>query len=171
MEVNKNTIYKNAANYGLILGLATIIYSLLMRFSGFLDSSFTFFGYQVIMAIGIAFSTKKYREEIKNNIISYSEALGFGLLISIFSGLIQAFFVYAYYVYVSPEDMDILIQTTQELLINMGKSDEEVEMAVKIISPTYFGFSILLKEFVKGLLFSLIIASFVKKEADIFDNN
>ncbi len=169
-ENQKNSIYKSAANYGFILGLAVIVYSILMRLAGFLESGFTSFGYQALMAAGIAFGIKKYTEEIVEGFISYSQAFRLGLMISIFSGLIQAFFVYIYYHYISQEELTIMVNSMQELLIKMGKSDEEVEIASSIISPAYIGFVILLKEFLKGLVFSLIISAFLKKEKGIFED-
>jgi len=171
MEVydSKNSVYKSAAHSGLILGLAIIVLSILIRVLGFSEGALTFLIYQIFMAVGIAFGIKKYKEEQEGAFISYAKALGLGLLIALFSGLIQAFFVYIYYRYISPEEMGALVNSMQEVLMNMGKSDDEVEMASSIISPSYFGFVILLKEAFKGLIFSLVIAAFLKKEKGIFE--
>ena len=166
---NKTTILKSAANFGLILGLAIVIFSILVNVSGWEKSNLTFLAYQTFMAVGIAFGIKKHREANENGFITYPKALGLGLLIAVFSGIIQAFFVYIYYRYIAPEEINILVQSMQEVLIKMGKSDQEIEMASSIISPAYFGFVILLKEFFKGLMFSLIIAAFLKKEKGIFE--
>jgi len=172
MEFNndKNSVYKYAANYGLILGLATVIYSLLMRFAGFADSSMTFWGYQIIISVAIAFGIKKYKEEIEEGFISYAKALKIGVLIAAFSGVIQAFFVYFYYSFTSPEEMTAIVNNMQEILVQMGKSDQEIEMASKMLSPTYFAVVIMIKEILKGFIFSLIISAFLKKEKSIFED-
>jgi len=149
--------------------LAIVIFSILVNVSGWEKSNLTFLAYQTFMAVGIAFGIKKHREENENGFITYPKALGLGLLIAVFSGIIQAFFVYIYYRYIAPEEINILVQSMQEVLMKMGKSDQEIEMASSIISPAYFGFVILLKEFFKGLMFSLIIAAFLKKEKGIFE--
>lgn len=167
---NNNTIKKAAASYGLILGVVTIAYSILMLFAGFTNSTFTFWGYQVLMAVSIAYAIKKYKEEINEGYISYGQALKFGIFLSLFSGIIQGFYVYIYYSYLAPEEMTVMVHGMQDVLINMGKSDQEVEIASSMMSPSYYAFVIIIKEIIKGFFFSLIIAGFLKKDKSIFED-
>ncbi|HRW64068.1 MAG TPA: DUF4199 domain-containing protein, partial [Bacteroidales bacterium] len=87
MEKN-NSFFKAAVTNGVILGLALIVYSVLMYILGLNLKSFSsWLSYLVIILI-LVYTTKSYREKYMNNVMTYGQALGFGMLIITVGSLI-----------------------------------------------------------------------------------
>lgn len=171
---NQNSIAKNAANYGLILGLAIVIYTLILHFLGADQNQFAAWVNMAFMIVAIQVGTKHFRDKIQGGYISYGRAVGSGMLIVLFAGVIHAFFIYVLYTYISPEGLQEILIQTEENMMQQGSSDEEIEMATKLLeavtTPLLLAFATIFSSGFWGLVISLITSAFLKKEKSIFED-
>jgi len=170
---NQNDIYKNAANYGLILGLVIVIASLVSYFIGVNNSTFVSYIPIVFSAVAITFGTKNLRDKFQNGHISYARALGSGVLIAFFGAIIQAFFTYIFLTYISPESLSAMFDNMEQALIAQGQDEEQIANAMKMsrqfMGPVTIAITGIFSATFWGLILSLISAAFVKRDKAIFD--
>jgi len=173
-DYNDKDIYKNAANYGLILGLVIIIFTSLFYFLGqsTRSSSMSFLPI-VFTAVAITFGTKNLRDKFQGGYISYGRALGSGVLITLFGAVIQSFFTYVFFTYISPESLTLMLDTMEQAFIDQGQSEEQIaatmQMTKQFMGPTTLAISGIFSAMLWGLILSLVSAAFVKRNESIFE--
>ncbi|MEY1639759.1 DUF4199 domain-containing protein [Tenuifilum osseticum] len=173
MEKQGNPMLKHSMNYGLIMGVALIILSLITYLAGIVKPPFwvSIINYAIIIGI-IVWGTKKYRDEVLEGAITYGNALGFGVLITLFAGVIVAVFTYIQITLIDPDFVSKMLAIAEEELVKRGMPDEQIEMAIemqkKFMSPLIMTISSLLGMVVMGFIFSLITSIFLKKEKSSF---
>ena len=172
MESNKSQIWKSTMNSGAILGLGLIIHSVLLYvFDLSMVSGFTYISYLIILG-GIIYGTKIYRDNILGGSISYSHALGTGVLITLFGGIISGFYQLIFVTYIDPEYFNRMMETVIEQYQNAGFDDEQIEQMIEISNytrkPFYFLIMTILGSAIMGFIFSLLTSIFLKKENDVF---
>lgn len=176
MENQKNLLFKHAMNYGLIMGVALVILSLITYLAGAIKAPtwVSFINYAIMIGI-IIWGTMKYRDEVLSGAISYGNALGFGVLISLFAGIIVAVFTFLLTTVIDPDYIGKILALTEEELVKRGMSDDQIEAAIemqkKFMSPLIISVSALFGMVVMGFIFSLITSIFLKKEKSPFESN
>jgi ethanolamine transporter EutH len=170
---NQNDIYKNAANFGLILGLVVVMASLISYFIGSVNNIVASYIPIVFSAVAITFGTKNLRDKFQNGYISYARALGSGVLIALFGAVIQSFYTYVFFTYISPESLTTMFDTMEQTLISQGQDEEQInaamQMSKQFMGPVSIAISGVLSATFWGFILSLISAAFVKKDESIFD--
>ncbi len=169
MEKNTN-IWKNAMNWGIILGIVLIIYSLIMYFLGLSLQKWVGYINYVLMIGGIIYSTIQYRDNVLGGSITYGKALGFGTLVIMFGSIITAVYAYVFYAYIDPDMITKILEMAEEEMVNKGLPDEQIEMALemqsKFMKPGLMALMSLPVVTFFGFLFSLITSIFLKKEVE-----
>lgn len=173
---NKPNVWKNALNWGLIVGIMLIIFSVLMYFLNLsLEEWVKWISFLILFA-GIVYSTIQYRDTVMSGSITYTEALGFGVVISLYAAVISAVYSYLEMTIIDPDLIGKMFEMEQEKMLSQGASDDQIEQAMKILEKimkpgilalisipmlTFFGFII-----------SLITSIFLKKEGvgETFDD-
>lgn len=175
MENKSNTMLKSAMTWGLVLGVALVIFSLILYIVNILKPPFwvSLINYLVIIG-GIVLGVKKYRDDDLGGEISYGKAFGFGVLICVFAALISAVYTYLLITVIDTEYMSKLMAITEEELLNKGLPEEQIDAAMamskKFTSPLFITISSVIGMGLIGAVFSAIVAIFMKKEKPIFDN-
>ena len=106
MEDKSSNQLKYAMTYGAIIGLILVVYSVLLYLTGLtFNKSLGFIQYVVLFA-GIYLGTKAYRDKALGGYIKYGKALVFGLIISVFVGIITVFFNFIMMRYIDPGLID-----------------------------------------------------------------
>ncbi len=174
MESKSNPMFKSAMTYGLFVGIALIVFSLLTYVMGVIKPPFwvSLLQYVIIVA-GIIYGTKKFRDEDLGGEISYSKALDFGILICVFASVIVGIYMIIFMKVIDPEFMNKMMAVLEEEYAKAGLSEEQIDVAMGMVSKmqspiimalgTVFSFSFM------GTIFSLVTAAFLKKEKPIFD--
>lgn len=169
-------MFKHAMNYGLIMGVTLVILGLITYLAGAVKTPtwVSFINYAIMIGI-IIWGTKKYRDEVLSGAISYGNALGFGVLISLFAGIIVAVFSFLLTTVIDPDYIGKILTIAEEELVNRGMSDDQIEAAIemqkKFMTPLIISISSLLGMVVMGFIFSLITSIFLKKEKSPFEGN
>ena len=174
MEDQKNTTLKSTMNYGLLLGLALILFSLILYIFDVYDPPtwVTVLNYAVVFA-GIVYGTIKHRDDDLGGEISYGKALGTGVLITLFASIISSFFILILSTVIDPSYMENIYRVMEEAMyeqgLTMDQIDDAMVMMQKFQNPVVMFIMGVVGFTFFGTLFSLITSIFIKKEKPLFD--
>lgn len=170
-----NVFMKSAMTYGFITGVAIVIYTLLLYMTGNYIAKNTFLGILqwLILAGGLYYGIKSYRDQFAEGFISYGRSLGLGVLISVFVGVVMGLFTYLLYVVIDPELLEKSMKYAQEEMLKAGMPESQVEAATKMQrtfnSPLIMLFSSVFSFAFFGTIISLVVSIFTKKEKPMFN--
>ncbi|MFO7924772.1 MAG: DUF4199 domain-containing protein [Bacteroidales bacterium] len=176
MEKNKqSSLLKSTMNYGAMLGLALIIYSLLLWMMDATTNKYLGYVSSLITIAGIVLATRAFRDQEQGGFITYGRALAVGTLTSVFAGIITGFFTYLLYTVIDPGLIDKTYAIMEQTYYEAGMSDDQTEvamnMAKRFTNPLMMSLLGLLGSAFMGFIFSLITSIFLKKEADPFETD
>lgn len=167
---NKKILWKNAMNYGAILGPIIFILTILNEL--YLIGILGLLNYAVII-LCIFYGTKNLRDKYYNGFISYGNSVLSGTSILVFAGIIHTF-VHSILLRISPEIKERIIRQTEEQLLQRGFSDDIVELISKsqddLSNPTMMIIAGIFVYGIIGLIISLFTSIFLKKEPNPFQN-
>lgn len=117
---------------------------------------------------------KSFRDEECGGYISYGKSVGTGLLISVFGGILISVFTIVLFTLIDPGMSERILEESRQQLVERGMSDEQIEtglgIARKMMSPIWMFFMGIIGSGIIGVLFSLIISVFMKKEQSPFES-
>ncbi len=173
MEEKSTSVWKISMNYGAILGLVLIIYSVILYVFDLTTSTPAGLGRTVFLIAGLIMGMKAYRDKVLNGNMSYGQALGFGVLMALFASVLLGFYMYLLYALIDPGLMEREFSIAEEKLLNKGMSADQIEtqmnMARKFASPALSAIGTLFGITFWGFLLSLIISIFMKKDKNPFE--
>jgi hypothetical protein len=165
----KSTFWKSAMTYGIYLAAALIFYNVVLYVLGESMNKTLGLITWVIMAVGIYLCQKDYRDKELGGYIDYSKALGFGVAIMLFAGVLNALYTVVL-MKIDPSLIDQIRIMQEEALMQQGMSDDQIEMASammsKLQSPLIIVVSSLFSFALIGFIISLITSIFIKQKAD-----
>jgi len=171
----ENTFLKSTMTLGLITGLILIIYTLLLYATGnMLKPSFflSTLNY-LILIVGIVIGTRNYRDQSLGGYISYGKALGYGVVLCVFTGIVFGIFNYLLYEVIDPGLMEESMKVIQEEMLNQGLPADQVEamsdMQSRFRTPFMMMIGSVFTYAFLGLIFSLVTSAFLKKEEPMFN--
>jgi len=171
----ENTFLKSTMTIGLITGLTLIIYTLLLyATNNLLNQNFalSMINYIILIA-GIIIGTRSYRDQSLGGYITYGKALGYGVVLCVFTGIVVGIFTYLLYEVIDPSLMEQNMKVIQEEMLNQGMSAEQVEtmteMQARFRTPFMMLIGSIFTYSLLGLIFSLITSAFLKKEKPMFN--
>jgi putative exporter of polyketide antibiotics len=173
MEENRQpSLLKSTMNYGAMLGLVLIIYTLLTWMLDVMThTSLRYITFLIIIA-GIVLATKTFRDQEQDGSITYGRALGVGTLTVLFAGVIVSFFTYVLYAVIDPGLIEKTYLLMEEQYYDAGMSDAQIEMAMtmakRFSNPAMISILGLIGYGLMGFIFSLVTSIFLKKEGDPF---
>ena len=168
MEEKPVSLWKSSLTYGLYLGIAMILVSVIYYATGNTFAKSAQWVSYVIMIAGVILAQLSYRKSL-GGVMTYGQALGVGVLTMVFASVISGFYTYLLYGVIDPSLQDQLRLSIEEQMVKKGNVPEEqidmaVEMAAKFQKPAImFVMAIFLGAFV-GLIISLITSIFTRKK-------
>lgn len=166
----KASVWKANLNSGLILGLIGVAYSLVMYFLDLTLNRNQGYFLLVILIIALYILLKSYRDNYLHGYITYGQAVGAGVVIFLYYAIITAIFVYILYTLIDPGLIAKQLANTEEMLEKRGMTQEALDAAMniqkKIIKPGIMAPFSILGSMVTGVIMSLIVAIFVRKEGN-----
>lgn len=169
MEEKVNA-WKANFNNGLILGLVGIVYSLVIYF---LDLTFNQAQGIVFIVIQLAllfYLLKSYRDNFLHGQITYGQSVGAGTIIFVYYAIIMAVFTYILYAVIDTGLVAKQLAFTEEKMVEKGLPQAAIDasMAIqeKVIKPGIMAPLSILGSIFGGVIMSLIISIFVKKEGN-----
>lgn len=161
---------KFAMNYGAVLGLCLALIALLLWVLGVDEqqSVITSVLNNVVIIGFLVYAISKYRDNINNSFISYSESLKLGTTVAFFSSVIMAFYTFLFVSYINPNALSEIIIMTEQVILqsNPEISEEELELGLemvgKLTQPHWIMILGVLSGTFMGFFYSAIISIFVK---------
>ena len=169
MEQNKTSLMKQAMTFGAIIGLALVVYSVFLYITGLTFNKVLGFVQYVVLFAGIYLGTKDYRDKTLGGFITYGKALGLGVLISVFVGIITLFVNFLMMRFIDPGLIDKSMAIAEESLENNRFiSDEQLDDALErsrwlFTSVWSVPIGLISFSFI-GFVISLITSAFVKRD-------
>lgn len=170
MDDQKKSSFQASFMPGVFLGIALVIFSLVMYLLGVdMQSGWQYLSL-IIMVIGLYWSMITNRDRNLQGNMSYGQAFGTGFWTGLIATIIGAIFTYVYVVYIDPGFADQILANAEEKMLeqNPNMSDEQLDMALSMTEKFTSPIMIALWGFVANVIFatilSLIIAIFAKRE-------
>jgi len=157
--------------YALVLTLATVVFQLLLFFSGFQTEKLATGQYLqwlglVIMAVVLWLGIKAACDEKLDRPMTYGQRVGTGVLISLYSGLMGAIYTFVHFTFINTGFADYTIALTREKWAAKGLTQAQMEGAEaitrKMLQPGVQAILGVLFAVLIGLVLSLIISALVK---------
>lgn len=172
MENKSYPVWKHAMLYGLYIGIALIILSLIFYVTDLYTQSWVgYFSYAVVLA-GVIFASISYRDKYLNGTITYGKSVGVGFLSGLFGGLLAAIYTLVFMNIMGEEYIQTLMDIAEEKMLSSqpDMSDDEIDMAMnmtkKMMTPAWVSVMVFLANGFFALVFALIASIFIKKEED-----
>ena len=169
MDQNVNPWKANLTN-GVIFALIGIVYSLVIYFMDLSFNKVQGWIFMVVQIIILYFLIKSYRDNYKFGYITYGQALGAGMIIFLYYAVIMALFTYILYTFIDPDLLDKQLAFTEEEMLKRGLPEAAVEAGMKvqqkIMRPAVMAPLSIFGSMIQGLIMSLIVAAFVRKEGN-----
>ncbi len=169
MENQTNSVTPMAMSYGLYMGLALILNSVIFYINGtpFAHSS-VYITYAILIG-GTVWTMKIYRENHQDGGVTYGKALGLGTLQALFASLVFGFFTFVLFTLVDKTLSEKFLSFLEEEFTRSGISESQIDtimpMYRKFMSPAFYSFSQIFSITFYGFLFSLVVAIFFRKES------
>ncbi len=166
---NKNTsVLVNALIWGVIIGLVSIVYSVILyMLDQTLNKTLGYFGFIILIA-GLAYGMKSYRDNVLDGVLPFGKAFGFGILVVLVSGVIGGIYGYLLYTVIDPDLIGKVMDMQSEQMLERGLPEAQVEQAIEVtkrfITPGFMMISALVVNLLMGGILSLIVAAIFKKE-------
>ncbi len=112
-----------------------------------------------------------YREKELNSIIDYKKAFNYIFQLYFFGSIISSSVMLVYTAYLSPSYLDFYLGETMKFyqILKIPVDDITYNFLEKIFKPAPFALGNLFSSTIVGTFWGLILATFVKKEKNIFE--
>jgi hypothetical protein len=169
MEKKNTSVLVNALTWGVIIGLVSIVYSVILYMFDLSFNRALRYAGLIILIAGLALALKSYRDNVLDGILPFGKAFGLGVLIVVVSGLLGAVFTYLLYTVIDPGLQEKLLEFTADKMLESGRVpeaqlDQALEFTKKFISPVFLTISGFIGSCLIGTIVALIMAAIFKKE-------
>jgi Protein of unknown function (DUF4199) len=170
MDTQKTSVKKIALNYGLILGLSSVLISVVVYVMGqHLERPLwaSLLGL-VIMAAVIVYGLKAFKYD-NEGFLSVGEAIKVGLAISLIAGIISALYNFVFISFIEPDFVNQMLEISREKMIesNPSMTEEQMEMGLsisrKMMSPGIMSAMAIVFTLFLGFIFSLVSGLIMKQ--------
>jgi len=165
--------------YALIMAIAQVVVTLISYFLGYqTDHMASGRWFQliplVVSIVILVLGIKAVREEQPGKGLSYGKGVGTGALITLYSCIIGSVYAYIHFTYVNPNFADYVVEVSREKWASAGMSDSQMENAEKGVrwftKPAVQAIASFIIGNIFGVILSLIIAAFLKREPAVASN-
>ena len=169
MENNVNPWKANLTN-GLIMGLIGIVYTLVFYFLDLTFNKVQGWVFLLLLIVILFFLVKSYRDNYRHGFITFGQGLGAGMIIFLYYAIIAAVFTYLLYAVIDPNLIDKQLAFTEQEMLKRGLPQEAIDISMsmqeKIMKPAIMAPISIFGNMFYGLIMSLIVAAFVRKEGN-----
>jgi len=166
----KRSIWKETLNYGIILGLVSVGFSVLTYMFDLTFKTWIMVPSLLISLAVLYFLLRSYRDHYNDGYITYGKSVGAGVVINLYAAVIVAIYIYVLYAFIDPGLSDKALAFSQEKMIAKGIPESAIEagtaMQAKMMKPWIQALTSVFYGVFFGLLMSLIVSLFVMKKGN-----
>ncbi len=167
---SKNAI---ALRYGLICGVITVIYSLILNITELaLTNKFLGWISFLIMLAAMVMAMREFKRQ-NQGFMSYGQGLGIGTLVVLISSIIGGIFTYIYVTLIDTGYIEKMRNMQVADMESRGMSDTQIEqgmaVAEKMMTPGMIMVFAIVGGLVFGFLISLIVSAVIKNNRPEFE--
>lgn len=163
---NQPSTARIALKWGLITGVALVLYSAILFTSGQTTNRLLSLMVYAILIAGLILAMREYRTA-NEGYMNYGDGISVGALLSAVAGLLSSMFSVFYTQVIDPNFYSELSEQMRTQLEDQGLSDEQIDQAIaiaqKVQSPGIAFFVGILSTVLLGVILSLIIAAFIRR--------
>lgn len=166
---NKNTsVLYNGLIWGLILGFAGIIYSVILyMLDQNLNQNLSYAGILISLVL-LILGIRSFRDNIRGGVLPFGPAFSFGLIAFIVSGIIGSIYMYVLWTVIDPDILVKMQDMQMEKMLEKGLPEEAVEQAMsmtaKFMKPGIMVAMGMFSSIFIGAIVSLIVAAIFKRD-------
>jgi len=170
MEQKSTSTFGAGFMPGIYLGLALIVFQLLIYLLDVSTESYLNFLVYVVLAAGLFWSIIHFRDAKLDGYISYGKAVSSGFAVGLYASIILAVFMYFYLTYLNTSVVEQVLLTAENKMLqqNQNMTDEQIDQAMSMVeifsTPMMMAVLGFVYNVVITVIFSLIIAIFAKRE-------
>jgi len=168
MEKKNPSVLINALNWGVIIGLVAIVYSVILYMLNLTFNQALGYASVIIIIAGLAIAMKNYRDKVLDGVLPFGKAFGFGILIIIVAALLGTIFTYLLYAVIDTGLSEKMLEYTSEKMLARGLPESQLDMvlerAEKFQKPLPIAITGFISSVLGGVVLSLIMAAIFKKE-------
>lgn len=171
MEIQKVEAKKFVLNYGVLLGILSVILGVIMYVTNaYIDPSiiYTILGFLILIGV-ISYAINAFKTE-NGGYLNLGEALKVGIGVAVIGGIITAIWSYLLMNYIEPQYMAQIMEVNQQKMMETNPNlteaqmDSMMEMSSKFTSPFMIMAFSLIGNLFFGLLISLIAGLIMKNK-------
>lgn len=161
MEENVSVTTRSAGiRYGLILGVASIAFFVVMNVAGVdMQGPLSYLGW--LITIAVIYFAHKYFKENGDGYMTIGQGIGVGFWTGLVSTFISAPFTYIYIKFIDGAFLENIKDKQIEKMQEQGMSDEQIDQAMQFTSAFMSAEMILVMGIFGGLIMALIFAVIV----------
>ncbi len=168
MENKSTSVFYSGLIWGLIIGFAGIIYSVILyMFNQYLNQNLGYAG-MLISIVLLILGIRSFRDKIRGGILPFGPAFSFSFTALVVSGLIGTLFAYILWTVIDPDILTKMSEMQVEKMLEKGRSEDEIEQAMGYTSgfmkPGIMAVMGFVVSVFMGTIISLIVAAIFKRE-------
>ncbi|GAO29545.1 DUF4199 domain-containing protein [Geofilum rubicundum] len=161
-------LFSSGAKLGIGISLFLFLLYVVDKMFGSAWAAFSWIIYGAI----IYQTMRGYRDKFHGGFLSYGQGLLFGIRISTLAGIIIGFYYFIMFSFVDPSLRDLMFAEAEEAYLALGMSESAVENMQGSIEMSTNPWVLLISNAIgglfNGLIVSLVVALFVKRKGDPF---
>ena len=173
MEKKNTSVFYNGLVWGLILGFASIIFSVILyMMDQYGNQALGYLGLVITIVI-LIFGMRSFRDQIRGGVMPFGTAFGFGVVVILVSSLLGSIYNYVLVAIIDPD----LIQKILDIAIEKGIErsrgratpemiEEGMEMMSWMFKPAMMSVMGFLSGGFMGTIVALIMAAIFKRDED-----
>ncbi len=169
----KTTVLATSLTYGLITGLASIAFYIILQLTGQAFNQALSLLSLVILVGGMVLAHKSFKQG-NEGYMNFSQGLGIGTLISLISGVLSSAFSVIYMTFIDPNFIAMTLEKAREQIETQNPeiSSEQIDVALSFSSymmqpGILFVFGLISTVFF-GFLISLVVSAAMAKKEPVF---
>ena len=177
IDPSKVSAWPTASRYGLLAGLILVVVGLLVHLSGMVDYTnqggasnwiVNLLNWGITVA-AIVMAVKQHRDEDLGGFISFGRSFRVGFLVTLVIAVVSMVWGYIFFSFVEPGLIEEILAASREQMIEQqGMSEEQAEQGLKMMSwmftPVMMSLMGGIFSVIAGVIFSLIVGAFMKRE-------
>ena len=167
MEKKNTSILYNGLVWGLIIGFAGIIYSVILyMLDQNLNQNMSYLGI-LITIIVLILGVRSFRDNVRGGILPFGPAFQFGFVVILVSTVIGIIYAYLLWTVIDPDILGKMKDMQMEKMLEQGIPEEALDQAMaisgKFMTPLMMSIIGLFTGVLMGTIVALIIAAIFKK--------